>query len=231
MGRKRTRSRRRRRFKRKKRRKSRMNRLTVAKFPTSFPDTLLVKQLYSSQISWTAAASGTQIYAINNLNDLDATASGAQLPNLYDELSQMYNRYKVYAAKIDVICTNLSATEAVKFTLNPQNPSTAYTYRNTMENAYSKAWVCGIESGGHNIVRRSQYIALKKLAGESLVGHDYDGTLLVDPNIKFHWILQGDSMGGGNITMDVQVKLTYYVKWYHRLPVVASEPPPAPAAE
>ena len=60
------------------------------------------------------------------------------------------------------------------------------------------------------------YISLKKLAGEHLDNSVYGGTTAVDPSIQFHWHVQGDAMGGGNLTCDLQIKLTYYVKWYHR---------------
>ncbi len=218
MGRKRnnrSRSRRKRRTRRK-RRKSAMQRISVRKWPTSFPDSLITKQKFHTSFVYTAQSTASQVFALNNLNDVDATSSGDQFANMTAQLRTFYNRWKVYAAKVHIKCINISETEAVACTLNFQNSATPVSFRENMENVYNKYWVVGVEQGGHNIVSRTMYMSLKKLAGESLTGHSYDGSALADPSIIFHGIFQADSLGGGNMTLEVEVSITYYVRYYHR---------------
>ena len=222
---KRRKSRKRKRTRRKRKRKSKMQKISVGRWPTSFPDTLLVKQRYSSSLVWSAASTFNQVYTINNMNDVDATAVGSQFANMTDQLTELYSRFKVHGCKITVKAINLSTTEGVRFTLSAQNSATPVSYRETMENPYSKNWYLGVEQGGHNVTTRSMYISLKKLAGENLLGHSYDGSVGADPGIIFHWILQGDSIAGGNMTAEVEVTLVYYLRWYHRQLVPISTGP------
>lgn len=193
-----------------------MQKISIRKWPTSFPDSLITKQKFHTSYVYTAQASANQVFALNNLNDLDVTSSGAQFANMTDQLRVMYNRWKVYAAKVHIKCINISETEAVGCTLTFQNSATPVSFRENMENVYNKYWITGVEQGGHNITSRTMYMSLKKLAGEKLIGHAYDGSDLADPSIIFHGVFQADSLGGGNMTLEVEVDVTYYVRYYHR---------------
>ena len=207
-----------------------MNKMSIRKFPTAFPDRLLIKQRYSSALNWSATGQIDNVFPFNNLNDVDATASGDQLPNLYDELSTIYNRFKVYASKIEVEVVNLSETEPVEMIIVAQNNSSATNVRTLKENPYSKTYVCGVMDGGRPVVRRSMYISAKKLAGDQLSNSTYSGTTTTDPSIKFHWIVCGSSLGAGNLDCSVRILITYYVAWYHRLQVQFSQGPALEAA-
>lgn len=80
--------------------------LSPSKGLTPFPDrmrcTLTYSSLYISVIANSAAA-GRQQFSMNSLFDPDFTGTGAQ-PEYFDQLSALYNRYRVYGAAIKVVC-------------------------------------------------------------------------------------------------------------------------------
>lgn len=79
--------------------------LSPTKGPTPFPDrmrcTLTYSSLYISVIA-NSAAVGRYQFSMNSLFDPDFTGTGGQ-PEYFDQLSALYNRYRVYGSAIKVV--------------------------------------------------------------------------------------------------------------------------------
>ncbi len=79
--------------------------LSPTKGPTPFPDrmrcTLTYSSLYISLIANSASVSRYQ-FSMNSLFDPDFTGTGGQ-PEYFDQLSALYNRYRVYGSAIKVV--------------------------------------------------------------------------------------------------------------------------------
>jgi len=72
--------------------------------PTPFPDRMRCVLTYSSSyisVIANSAAAGRQQFSMNSLFDPDFTGTGGQ-PEFFDQLSTLYNRYRVYGCAIKV---------------------------------------------------------------------------------------------------------------------------------
>lgn len=78
--------------------------LSPSRGPTPFPDRMRCVLTYSSSyisVIANSAAAGRQQFSMNSLFDPDFTGTGGQ-PEFYDQLSTLYNRYRVYGCAIKV---------------------------------------------------------------------------------------------------------------------------------
>jgi len=94
--------------------------ISPSRGPTPFPDRMrCVLTSSSSYIAVIAnsAAAGRQQFSMNSLFDPDFTGTGSQ-PEFYDQLSTLYNRYRVYGCAIKVALLPFSAGTQVNVPTN-----------------------------------------------------------------------------------------------------------------
>lgn len=86
--------------------------LSPSRGPTPFPDRMRCVLTFSNSyllLVNNSAAAARQQYAMNSLYDPDFTGSGQQ-PEYYDQLSLLYNRYRVYGSSIKLTFININGS-------------------------------------------------------------------------------------------------------------------------
>ena len=96
-----------------------------------FPVRKTVILKYNDQLAYNGSAASLQVYAMNNLYDLDYTNGGTNSqPRGYDTLSSLYNRYICYSGTAYITAHSLDTTNGsfmVAYpTLQPGPTLTAY---------------------------------------------------------------------------------------------------------
>lgn len=194
-----------------------------------FPAIYRCKHSYSDRFQMlTSNASyllGTQQkLSLNNLNDPDVTGTGHQVYG-FDVLSSIYQRYKVYAAKVELLFTDPSG-DGMAFcyqVLNPTQVSQSLT--NADMNTIRERTNAGygyINNTGSQFVKRVIYLPMYKAcevtplqfkADLSNYTAQFDGGPTL--NAQIAWAV-ADLNAGAQKYVYCASRITYYVEWYDR---------------
>lgn len=85
----------------KKRNYKRKNRIFRTPRKFGFPQVMYTKITWTANVGISQTAASIRTYYLNSLYDPGASLWGTQ-PMLYDQLSAIYTRYKVYATKVNI---------------------------------------------------------------------------------------------------------------------------------
>lgn len=103
--------------------------------PAPFPNYMVKKLRYADSHVYSVGTGGflgdQQMWILNSCYDIDETGTGHQ-PYGYDQLSAIYNRYKVLGIKIKLTITDPSA-DGICVCYQLTNPSNSSPYINTLD--------------------------------------------------------------------------------------------------
>lgn len=193
-----------------------------------------------TKLTWTYFAvltnfgSGTtsklQVFSGNSAYDPDSSGVGSQ-PLGYDQWAAFYSKYYVAASKIRVDLWNTSANpQGQLVTLLPSRTSytTALTVTNPIHQqpyAQTKGLV-GVANGYGNRIKMKGYMTTNKMAGSrgTEIEEIWNGGTGTDPGAQWYWNLCLQSINGTNDVCQACgiIKLSYYVKFFNRVALVAS---------
>ena len=208
--------RRRSRFMRK--RKSRISSLTLRR-PTLFPDSLLTKMVFYESIIF-ADAGGGQVNETYMMNDIFEPKVGATVRPLgWDELSQIYNRFEVFTSKILVRAVN-STIVPCEFIIVPSSDSTIEAINVARTYPYARLWHIGSVEAKNGIKNMPHMMNIRKFEGRRSTDISYTGSITSSPVNRRFWQISSESQTGtSSYSLNLDVRIVYYVKWYIRLPL------------
>ena len=218
---------RKRRFSRKKRRNAPIVRVNRGVSVT--PDAILVKMRYPQGILLSGGAGfAGNVFRGNSLFDPDLTGVGNQ-PFGFDEWKNLYNRYQVYASSCKVVARSNQSTASglAMLAIVPQLESVLPLdgYDELGEARARKRMLAPLEAG--NATYLKNYISVRKIFGNSPAQANdltYSATPSLNPVSQFFWHIFVQQVTNVLATVDTQiyVEMTYYVKWYERVPLSRS---------
>lgn len=169
-----------------------------------------------------AAVSHTYQFRLNSLYDPNLTGSGHQCM-YYDQLANIYNRYRVTGVKYRITFTNVNTPCRVGVV--PTNNDIPSDMDDLTVMPYNRhSIINAMTSGGKSSATLSGYVSLKKLLGESLAD-DRDQAItnaspvnVVPLNIMTEALDKSTTI----TTLNYIVELTYYATFFDLIPVVGS---------
>jgi len=194
--------------------------------PIGIPDKMMLKLNYTEFKTLEATSTNwvTQNYRGNGMYDPDYTNVGHQ-PLGFDQWTQFYNKYRVYASKIVVTFLSRSNTTLesnIMLSVIPSIPflTTTYEPRELVESPYSRYRLLGTANAvqGNTVIK--SYMSTKKLFGESeLDDVGYTAFMTADPVNQWSWNIGIQNMQG---EVDfpgatIMVKITYYAELFERV--------------
>lgn len=165
---------------------------------------------------------GNDIYHPDTLTASRGSALG------FDKWNQLYYYWVVFASKIKLTIKNLGtvATDACTFAIFPDKIATTATtepgVRDAIAKPYSKSSSISFASGGANESTVYAYMGTKKQSGGTnpLTDITYWGTNTGSPSATgfFYWnlVITDDEAGVSTAVQVMDVKITYYVRWFNR---------------
>lgn len=198
--------------------------VTCVSRQVSCPDRMIVDLRYAEPfLSFSGAVSGDQVYNLNSCFDPDRIGGGHQ-PQGFDQWSAFYNRYRVLSCLVQVDFVNSSAGTVTKALVTATNNVaailTALAYNNASENPGSWTTMMAT-SAGNNIKSFKKRFYPHQITGVTRAQYDVDDRFQAltsaDPTelIVVHICAQ-DFAFTSNITMEMNVRLTYNVEMWDR---------------
>lgn len=163
---------------------------------------------------WTTPASGHNIGGGTNFNAIlggntlydPGAATGSQQPLGFDQLSQLYSYYRVFASKLSiaVFANTSSATTNIMASIVPYvtNSPLASGY-NYIDQPYARYGYAQIY---RNPLKISNFMTTKKIWGETdLHDHNYYATTGANPGNLWYWHVNANNIDGS--TMDTSSRM------------------------
>lgn len=190
---------------------------------TGIPDEMRTSLRYISNMQFNNTVQG-QVWNINSLYDPDYTHSINHQPLYFDQYSELYKRYQVYACKIKLDIVNQSTGDTVYVVLAPttDDPS-SWDLKSLEEQPYTKRVAVG-PSGGMGIKKLSMYITMNRLLGQNKTSamdvlSGLTGGLGVGSNPStqlFAYTAVYSVDGSTNQNVYVRTELIFYCRFYSR---------------
>jgi hypothetical protein len=199
--------------------------LSPSRGPTPFPDrmrcVLRYSQPYTLLINNTGAT-GRQEFSMNSLFDPDFTGTGAQ-PGYFDQLSTLYNRYRVYGSAIKVIEVPFNAGTQINVPVTMVVVPSAQTLA-----SYSTYDAAGLPRAQTrvctgNMDSKNQTIVASHSVSEILGVKDVEGAdrlqalVTASPSEQCLWSIIGRSVDSVTATTsEISVLITYDCEFFDR---------------
>lgn len=192
-----------------------------------FKERMFVKHDYCDLLTFTSGVGGIfgteEVFRLGSLFDPDFTIVGHQ-PYGRDTMATIYNRYEVYAVKIDLTWTDPSA-DALAVGMLLEAPSDGTTVSGmTIQQLGEKqgSMVKFVNNTGNQITRMNAYTHLSKLCGLSRLQwkadfSNFSAASGTNPTVgPFLRIAAADASGTGGLTIKCLVRIRFYTRWYDR---------------
>lgn len=195
-----------------------------------FPDSYFCKLKYEQTLNmkpFVAAPISRQLISGNGIHDVDISGLGHQ-PMGYDQITALYNSWKVYASsiKVQVMTVGSGAAYFSKFSLYPTlNSSIDLDLDEAGETPYGRStFVSDRDGGNKNFL--SNFMTTKKIYGQKSIDPDpsFTGAVGSNPSALWYWILDMTTIDGSTNIGDiyVNIKVKYYVKFWDRIQLTGS---------
>lgn len=192
------------------------------------PDRYICRLTYSdlNNMSSNYTAPGYLQYRINSLFKPNFTYTGHQ-PFGYDQLSVLYNMYRVDGMKYQIWVTNQSITDHAEVVVNIRDTVTLFTNFNTLfESPNNRRFVIGPEVSKSSLYVKG-YVSVAKASGDTSTRVKNDDIYSANvgasptstPMLTVYCINQNV---GANISVNVRVCLTYYATFFGRKVIIGS---------
>lgn len=206
-------------------RKSRMNKSSMVRVRqvSGMPDLLITKLKYRTKVAALSIPTDNKTFAINGLFDPDISGTGHQ-PLAFDQFMSFYGRYEVKASKISAqILLNSNSQDPQFVAIYPSllNAPFSTVSDTIMEQPYVK-WKYVNQTANVDRAYIKNYISVKKLNGRSTASESFIGNLATNPANTFYWQILLHNEDGNNLTADINVVITYYCRFFHRINLAGS---------
>lgn len=188
---------------------------------SGFPDRIRLKQKYSEIVYISTSPVMTQFRA-NGMFDPQVAAGGHQ-PLYFDQLSQLYARYKVISASCNIEFINRNAVDAIGVCIFPTSDPTTITYTSALEQQFDiPNVVVPVAQGG--VKRLTAYEKSAKMLGAKLQDDQAWGSVSADPVSLWYFNICVENMSSipTATTGQFRVVIEYYAEWFDRFTVTAS---------
>lgn len=180
---------------------------------TPLPQRFITKHKYSTTITINTATPQYN-FNLNSLFDPDRTSTGHQ-PYGFDQLSALYNRYRVYGCSY--VVTGYQANNPIRIGVVPSNSVAALTNMASLIELPRAKFTTQIPGGPRAQVKG--YVDLPSLTGRTKSQYSaddiYSGTALTDPSelliLNIRAALLSDLPVDGCL---MTVTLQYHCEWY-----------------
>jgi len=194
---------------------------TIARFPGSgFPDSLHMKMKYVSNVA-VSTSSVDQKYSGSGVYDPDISGTGSQ-PRYFDELVQIYGRYRVKASSLTLEYIN-RGTEPFGVCIYPSPDITTITYLNALEQRDGIPSQVVFANQGFGL-KMSSYATTKSIiefpGDDSLLW----GTVSTNPTQQWYYHVCAQNLTAipsSNIGT-IMVKINYYIEWFDKFQATPS---------
>jgi hypothetical protein len=164
-----------------------------------------------------SSAATTYEYCGNDLFDPNFTGTGGQ-PKYFDQLSALYNRYRVYSSAIEVIGYNTTTAQTtyVDLVVVPVNTTTAAFSVDSMMSLPRAQWrSCNVN---RPVKIQSHVTTSTQLGVKDVEGADrLQALVTASPAERWLWAIGARSYDNSTAsTFNVDVKVTYYCEFYDR---------------
>lgn len=185
------------------------------------PDAMNFKLRYSDHYTHTHTSGAIQLwnFRANSVYDPDITYTGHS-PQYFTEYSGLFQRYIVKAFKAEVTFTNLTAAVPVTCMIIPTAEDETETNNNDLIELprCKSVMIAPVDSQGCTRTLK-MYFKIKSIFGVPKLEPelDYSSTITTNPNQTAYFkIYTNSSNQGSTSSVAIQVKLTYYGKFYKR---------------
>lgn len=217
--RRRTRRRRRRRKPRLRRTSRRMTTLKVR--GTLLPDAMYVKLKWSFIVDVINITVDNDWYLLNGA--FAPEPSPVTQPMGFDQWAAFYSRYQVFGSQINILIANRTGGTLVGTVVYPANnsgPTANFNEAKTQPYAITR-YTSGVN--GKPFARVKKYMSVKKLEARSTDDIDFSASVSANPTILKYWVINSQSMNlVNNMDQFYDITITYYIKFFLRLPLEAS---------
>lgn len=168
-------------------------------------------QLRTSSVS----DAGLYLYRLNGVYDPDATGTGSQPPG-YDNISGMYQNYRVLWAKYKVKALYTSGTSQLSAVWSTTNASAPTSLQAAMSQSDAEVLCHSTTGAGQTVMKK--YISMAKAFGvepaEIETDSDYGSLASTVPVRQAYLaIYTGNSSGSTTSVCTYVVQITYGVEW------------------
>ncbi len=190
--------------------------LSIIRGPTFMPDTIMNKHVFSQLFSVTGAgATAESQFSINNIFNVLVGGSAVQ-PMGFDQMTPMYERWQVFASKIDLTIIN-AETDGLHVLVFPfADTSAGFSSEQANSMQRARQVVLSGALGGTNVKTIRHFVKMKDIVGRQVFDINYTGSDVAAPSKVSLWTLYFETMTGVGITAQIRIKITYYVKWFER---------------
>lgn len=188
-----------------------------------FPRQFMTKLVYNQVIDFNGATQfQNHVFRANSVYDPDYTGVGNQ-PMWFDEFAQLYQRYTVYASKIQCTFINqASETGNAPFAhicVTPKNVATvALDIEDELEYNRSKSSILAKGSGAQGVASINHYVNINNILGKTKYEKSDDvvsSAVGSNPARQVYWHIMGSAFNAGDkFDAYCKVKITYYVRFY-----------------
>lgn len=184
------------------------------------PDRYMTKLHYSQLFTLAYAGALTkQKFRMNSIYDPDYSGVGHQ-PMGHDELSVLYNKYRVYGCKYHISISNTDANyQAEVVVQNRPNSVDVTTFTEAMESPYRQYKIVGAEGSGPKHI--TGYHNVSKVYGvkKSIISTDntFWANIGADPGaVTFLNIFMQNQSTAIALSCNFRINLVYYVEFFER---------------
>lgn len=182
-------------------------------------DSVRTSLTYSDVIAITpGGVIGQYTFRGNSCFDPDYTSSGHQ-PQYYDQLSELYTRYRVYGSRISVSAINEQVGSALQVTVIPSSDITTFTSSTyPLEHPYAKGLrLLGV--GGLMSAKTRHTMTTARILGlrpREILDQDYSASTGATPASVWYWQIVAQDLSSENVQTSMQVVISYDVEFYDR---------------
>lgn len=200
--------------------KSKNNKPSKIKIKTNsyVPDRLFTKLKYD-KVNITlvnAAPTGSVIFKTNDISNSPDNGVTTHKPLGFNQYMGLYSYYRVHASKINISVGFMSVPGKIGVMASTLTTAPA-TLQNLLEQPY-KTYKIIATTVNNTFIK--YYITTKKLWGEQSIQYDgaWVGTSILSPGANGFWHILGESYdGSANLTMIINVQITYWVEFFNRV--------------
>lgn len=191
-----------------------------------FPDRLVTKLRYCDvmDVGISTGSVTSQTFALNSLYDPDRTNVGHQ-PMFFDQLSAVYNRYRVLGAKLTVTflpnALNQDETSSggpwiVGVTGSSNANFTSNTYSGIVEDSNAKSGMIGDRQGGPNKLTLTQTYSPSRDLGFTADDDTISAVVTANPAQQYYAHCWMTSNLGANNSVKIMVKIEFRAEFFQR---------------
>lgn len=192
---------------------------------TIIADTYFTKLRWIQQVNVNSGGTFAQSITTRGNSAFDPALDGAtgSQPIGFQQLSGLYDRYKVMGSRMKIIFANTSDAP-VNLMIVPSVTSTPISIIDGYGNAYSKIRMVG-QAGGIDVTHMQSYISTVKIRGEieARYDEDYSALTTASPSRLWFWQVLVEAANQSNVvTGNINLIVDFYVKFSKRKSLTAT---------